>query len=289
MVLQITTAGYDRRSVCFEQYDYCRRLQKGEIEDRRYHFFWVEAPEDADHTDPKVWKAANPSFGDIVQPEFFEDQLTKKPEYIFRRYFLNQWTHSEQAWLPPRAWEECYEKGATIPAGAAVLGMVDVGIKKDSSAFTLLHRRDDGRIVPKTQVFTPKGDGTPLDLSILEQAIRNAADTYELVGVVYDKWSFERSAQMLSDEGLLMIDFPMTNERMVPASGQLYESIVQQQIAHDGDPVLAAHVAAGATKDTERGWRLVKSKVNRPIDALITLVMGIGQIDQLVAGGGFEW
>jgi len=38
--------------------------------------------------------------------------------------------------------------------------------------------------------------------------------------------------------------------------------------------VLRAHVVAGATKETERGWRLVKDpKMSRAIDALIALAM----------------
>lgn len=87
-----------------------------------------------------------------------------------------------------------------------------------------------------------------------------------------------------------MIDSPMTNERTAPASSSLYEAILQQRISHDGDPVLAAHVAAGTTKDTERGWRLVKGRVNRPVDALIAMMIAYGPTERLgAAAGGFEW
>lgn len=289
MVLQITTAGFDPQTVCYEQYDYCQRMRKGEIEDDRYHFFWVEAPEDADFKDPKVWAAANPSYGVTVHEEFFADQVKKKPENIFRRYFLNQWTAAQSAWLPPGAWAACEETGVKIPDQAPVFLTVDVGIKKDTSAIDILHQRSDGKVVVKAEVFKPAGDGTPLELATLEDRIRKLADTYEVLGVVYDRWSFERSAQQLSDEGLLMIEFPMTNERTVPASSRLYEAIVGGEIVHDGDPVLAAHVAAGATKETERGWRLAKGKVNRAIDALIALMIGLPSVQQGAGKTEIEW
>lgn len=275
LVLQITTAGYDPRTVCHEQYAYCKRVEKGEIEDDRYHFFWVEAPADSDYKDPKVWEAANPSYGVTVFQEFFEDQVKKKPENTFRRYFLNQWTEAQSAWLPHGSWAGCVDRGVKIPDGAPIYISVDIGTKRDSSAVVQFWKRDDGKVVVKAQVFKPKGDGTPLELAIVEQAIREDAKTYDVRGVIYDPWTFEASAQQLSAEGLLLIEFPMSNERTVPASQRLYEAIVTKQIVHDGNPTLAAHVAAGAVKQTERGWRLSKAKPNRAIDALIALEIGL--------------
>jgi hypothetical protein len=56
----------------------------------------------------------------------------------------------------------------------------------------------------------------------------------------------------------------------------LYRLIETGCLAHDGDPVLRAHVCRGITKQTERGWRLVKDpKLARPIDALIALAMAV--------------
>lgn len=283
LVLQITTAGHDQSTVCFEQYEYCKRVEAGEIEDDRYHFFWLEAPADADHTDPAVWEACNPSYGVTVHPEFFEDQLTKKHENVFRRYFLNQWTAAEYSWLPTGAWDACADPSVPLPDGVPVFLVVDVGLTKDRSAIDILHNNGE-KVVVRAEVFERPPDGENFDLSRLEQRIRKLAETYEVQGVIYDKWAFERSAQILSTEGLLMIEFPMTNERTVPASARLYEAVIQKKIVHDGDPVLAAHVAAGTTKETERGWRLSKAKRERPVDALIALMMGFGAAEEMDAG-----
>ena len=86
-----------------------------------------------------------------------------------------------------------------------------------------------------------------------------------------------------------MVEFPMTNERTVPASSRLYEAVQAGRLVHDGDPVLTAHVKAGSTRDTERGWRLAKGKAKRPIDALMALLIAFPQADQANTGGGFEW
>jgi len=76
-----------------------------------------------------------------------------------------------------------------------------------------------------------------------------------------------------------MVEQPQSAERMTVASQDLYTAIVSGEILHNGDPTLAAHVRAGATKQHERGWRLVKGKSRRPIDALIALALAYTQIN----------
>ena len=61
---------------------------------------------------------------------------------------------------------------------------------------------------------------------------------------------------------------------MSQASSTLYRLIEERRLIHDGDAVLRAHVLAGITKQTERGWRLQKDPDGRrPIDALIALAI----------------
>ena len=85
-----------------------------------------------------------------------------------------------------------------------------------------------------------------------------------------------------------MEEFPQSPERMANASENLYRLIETGQLAHDGDPLLRAHVVAGITKETERGWRLVKDpKLSRPIDALIALAMAA--MPAVADQGGYMW
>lgn len=290
MVLQITTAGFDRESLCYREYERGRKIESGESDRRNYHFFWASAPDDADPSDPQTWALANPSYGVTVQPEFFHDQFETKPLFIFQRYFTNVWTTADSAWLPAGAWADCFDPQDTvIPEHAAVWAIVDIGFKSDASAVVVLWTRPDGRVVPEAHIFEPPENGK-LDLAAVDNCIRDMAVRYHVNGVLYDKWAFEHQAQQLSAEGLLMVEFPLTNERMCPASQALYDAIVQKKFAHNGDPKLAAHVAAGATKDTERGWRLTKvSRGAGRIDALICMCIGYTKAGEAQTSGGFEW
>lgn len=287
LVVSITTAGFDRESICWQVYQHGKMLEDEGLESmrsERFLFRWWAAPDDCDVKDEDAWREANPSTW--IKTDDLRRECRRLPEHVFRRLHLNQWTESEEAWLPPGAWKECFEEGAHIPELADVYLGVDIGIKKDASAVVAVHKRPDGKVVPEAHVFEPKGDGSHLELELVENQIRELHDKYRVMGVVYDKWNFERSAQILSHEGVNMIEQPMGNERMVPMSDRMYQAITDQRIAHDGDRTLTAHVNAGATRDTNRGWRIDKNAAKMPNDALIALVMAFNQVDQ--QDSGFE-
>ena len=63
LLFEITTAGYDRHSICFEHHDYAIKLLEGTLQDDSWFAFIASADEDDDWTDQQVWRKANPSFG----------------------------------------------------------------------------------------------------------------------------------------------------------------------------------------------------------------------------------
>ena len=287
--LNITTAGFDKDPLCGRMYDHGRAIENGEITDDSFLMDWLEAPDGFDLDDPEQLEAAlrscNPHLDSFVSLESRLQRFREIQRFEFERYYLNRWTETDEAWLAAGAWDACKDPEASIPAGAPVVLGVDVATKRDTSAVVRLWRRGDGRVIVEAEVYAPKGDGTSLDLTQVEAAIRRNADRYQVDACVYDKWAFERSAQELADGGLLMVELPQSPERMTVASTSLYEAIVEREIAHNGDPILAAHVRAGATKQHERGWRLVKGKASRPIDALIAMALAYTQINQPAYAG----
>jgi phage terminase large subunit-like protein len=274
LVVSITTAGFDQSSICHDVYTRGREIEKGGLAAMReagFFFRWYQADPVADLHDEDSWRAANPS--SWITTSDLRRECERLPEHVFRRLHLNQWTATEDHWLPPAAWARCADPDATIPDGATVTLGVDLGLKHDFAAIAVVWVRDDGKVVVKAQAFEPPGGGESLSISVIEQALRELAKRYRVTQCMYDPWRFERSAQQLGDEGLLMVEHPMTNERTAPASARLYEAIVEGRIVHDGDPVLASHVAAGATVDTERGWRLTKRQAKLKVDALMALLI----------------
>jgi len=295
MVLQITTAGYDLETVCGRQYQYGQRVRSGEVADFRYYFHWVEAPEASDHRDPAAWEAANPSFGTLVHAPFFEDQISKKTESVFRRYFLNQWVASADLWLPFGAWDAC-RSGLELDPALPTYAGIDVALRNDSTAVVLAQRQahEDGeRTVVRARVWeNPYPDGDPrhgdwkLNIFEVEEHLKAVREQFPEPSTeiddelkpgpefAYDPAYFHRSAALLEGDGLAMVEFPQHDSRMIPASQNLYQLVSEGRIAHDGDPVLRRHVENAIADQKPRGWRLTKPKGSRrKIDAAIALAI----------------
>lgn len=270
LVLQITTAGFDQDTVCFEQYEYGRAVQSGEVDDSRYLFHWIEAPADADFRDPKVWEAANPSFGITVQPDFYADQLTKKPEATFRRYFLNQWTEAEDGWISAEAWDACLGDVA-IPEDAATYVGVDIGTKKASTAIVAA-ALVDGTLHVRALIRVPT-PSSPVVIADARADVGKLADELQVAEVVYDPYKFQESAEILTERGLTLVEYPQSDSRMAPASEMLFELIRERRLVHDGDPELRRQILAAVPSETERGVRISKRKSRKRIDAAVALAM----------------
>lgn len=258
-------------SLGFLQYQYCKGVLAGTIDDPSFGCRIYESPADCDHLDQSVWYAANPALGDFLRVEDMEDRSRRMPETDFRTKRLNIWITSFNAWLPVGAWTAC-QSDLEIPEGADVWAAVDVALYHDSTAVVYV-ANIDGRYVVRSRVWKPAGG--KIDVAEVMQHIRGLADRYHLQRVVYDPRFFDIPAGMLADENIPMEEVPQSPERMVPACGLAWELIVGGEVAHDGDPILEDHVLSAQQRPGERGWTLSKSKSSRKIDACIAMVMAL--------------
>jgi phage terminase large subunit-like protein len=63
LFLSITTAGYDRKSICYEVWNHARMVRDGILPDPGFLPLLYETADDADWQDEKVWAACNPNLG----------------------------------------------------------------------------------------------------------------------------------------------------------------------------------------------------------------------------------
>lgn len=227
-------------------------------------FEWACDPE-ANLSDSSVVKRANPAA--FVSEDFLREQIASPGLHPleFARYHANVWTDSEKSWLPPGAWQAC-AGDAQIERAERVWVGVDVGGERSASAVVWL--TEDLRI--GSAVY--QGGEAVLQVA---GKVRELADTFEVAAVAYDPWRFQAPAIELSQAGLLMVEFPQSNDRMVPASERLYAAVTERRITHGNGPDLNHHVATAIARDTPRGWRLDKTKSRHQIDAVVALAMAL--------------
>jgi len=119
VMIVTSTAGYDRNGVCFEEWEYSRRVLTDPSLDPALLVVLYELPEGADWKDEKAWYAANPSMGTMddvragrattsieqMRVEFRKALEVPSNENIFRMMRLNQWMSQESRFIPMTAYD----------------------------------------------------------------------------------------------------------------------------------------------------------------------------------------
>ena len=295
-LVAITTAGVKsdstgQDSICYSLYNYGKRVSTGEIIDPSFFMAWWEAPPEMDHRDPIAWQVANPGFGDIVSAEDFESAVRRTPEAEFRTKRLNQWVSSQISWLPNGTWDAVAEPRVVSPDEEIVLGF-DGSFSGDCSVIV-------GSTVPKSEgevpyVFLVKAwekdenihdDTWRVNIAEVEEEILNFCRDYPKVReVACDPFRWQRSMEVLADQGVPIVEYPSTSaRRMVVGCAKFFDYVTEQRIAHDGNPLLARHLSNAVTKTDNLGIRIVKENraSARRIDAAVAAVLAV---DRATAG-----
>jgi phage terminase large subunit-like protein len=226
-----------------------------------------------DAADTAAMKLANPASWiseDYLARQAANPELT--PEEVLQFHGC-VWVAGSQAWIPADWWNAAIERDVEIPLGTQVAIGIDVGIVHDATACVMAWKRpDDEKVVLEAKIWTPS-PGRNVDLAEVEHWIRTTNDNYQ-ISCWYDPRFFERSAQVLDSENVLMVTMPQNSATMADAYQMFYSMIGEGQIVHAGDDAEFASMVlnAGAIK-TDRGWKVSKLKQRSRIDALVAGVM----------------
>lgn len=275
LVVSITTAGFDRNTICYDLYDRGKQLKdEGGLSAMRreaFYFKWYEAPPTATADDPTGWEAANPS--SWIKEEDLAREQRRLPDNVFRRLHLNQWTETDDAWLKPHEWDSCRGVPVFDPGDASYMAL-DVGTKRDSSAI-LWAQWHGSELHIGHRILTPEAMGPTFGIADVRNIlIAEARQHPALKEIAHDPWGFRESAEMMLDDGWPIVEFPQGAGRMEPASNTLYELVRERRLVHDGDRLLREQVLAAVTAPTERGgWKISKRKSLERIDAAVALAM----------------
>ncbi|MEY4373215.1 MAG: hypothetical protein RL219_1984 [Actinomycetota bacterium] len=281
LMVGITTAGtrtdsLGRETIAYRLYQYGQRVATREVEDPSFYFAWWEprAGSDADHRNPKVWAEANPGLGDIVSVADFESTVNRTSEGEFRTKRTNVWVVANESALPHGAWDKLAAP-RELEAGEPIVIGFDGSYVGDSTA--IVGCTQDGYVFVLDSWERPQDDEHwRVPIADVETRLLDLCRTHNVLEVVCDPFRWQRSMQVLADEGLPIIEWP-TNAvaRIVPAWQRFYDAVMDEQLHHDGDVRLARHMANMVLKRDNRGARPTKeSKMSgRKIDLGIAAII----------------
>ena len=310
LTIAITTAGFDRQSICYELYDYGRRIESGQVDDPAWHFRWFGADEGDDWTDRAVWAKAHPGLGASVRHEFLESEFRQAEaqpsrQNTFRRLYLNQWTSADVRWIDLGLWDR--NAGLTVDegqlAGRECFGGLDLASTSDFAALVWLFPDGDQdetsfRVVcrfwlPRAAVerrsrmratleawerdgWLQVTDGDVIDYDTVYDTICRDAARFNVIEMAHDPWNAHQLVQNVHGSGIKIWPLQQSIGQLSPPSKTLEILLGEERLRHGGHPILrwmADNVVVRS--DASENIRPDKDKSTEKIDGIVALVIAI--------------
>lgn len=310
--IYMTTAGFDRTSVCYEVYDYAKRVRDGLVEDPSFLPVIFEADPTDDWTLEATWRKANPNYGISIFAQYFEKEVREakaKPTYenTFKRLHLNMWTESDVRAINMIKWREC----GNIPieletlAGKPCWMGLDLSSVNDLAALALVFRVNDmwvsqmrfwcpadtlkeklaaqrGRVPYDMWVKQGHLIATPggrIDYDRIRKEINTLYNVYDIREIAVDPWNAHQlSAELESEDGFTVVHVRQGIFTLNAPTKEFISAVSEVKFAHCAHPVLAWNAGNLSTEEDAAG-NLKPSKKRSPekIDGCVAIITALSR------------
>jgi phage terminase large subunit-like protein len=309
----ITTAGWDRHSLCWELWDYARKVRDGVIDDPTWLPVLYEAGPDDDWTDERVWHKVMPALGDFCSLEFLRDEYRRakdSPAYQnrFRQLYLNQWTEQAVRWLSLDRWDGCglpfTEAELAELDGAECYAGLDLSQTRDLTSLGLSFPTTDGvRVLSRSwapedgewkregrtadlyREWAARGHlrltpGTVIDYDLVEADIAEDARRYQVRKLFADRaMALQLCLRLKNVHGIDVEFLPQVPMALNSPTRELERLVLCGRLRHGGNPVLRWAVSNAAIKENATGLiQLHKAKSTGRIDPVAGVVNSLAAL-----------
>lgn len=306
--IYMTTAGYDRTSICWEYHEYALKVKLKQIEDQSFYPVIYAAEQEDDWRQQSTWEKANPNIGTTISYDYLERECKKAQEVpayenTFRRLHLNQWTEQESRMIQMHVWQRNarqYQPGEL--EGKDCWAGLDLSTTSDVTALVLAFPIDkEIRLLPF--FFVPREnmparqkknplanypewaarghliatEGNVIDYDYIRKFINDLAERYNIRKIAFDRWNATQLTTQLDGDGLNLEPFGQGYKSMSAPTKELLKRITAGQLIHPDNPVLnwmAGNVAAES--DADGNIKPSKKRSKEKIDGVVAAVMAIG-------------
>jgi phage terminase large subunit-like protein len=317
MQIGITTAGYDRHSLCYELHEYGEKVLQQVVEDDTFFAIIFTIDEEDDWEDEACWVKANPNLGVSKKLSYMRKQAREAKEIpssqnSFLRRDLNVWTQAVTKWMSADKWRAC---GQAVDGeglrGRICYGGLDLASTTDIAAHVLIFppaskgdpfqalcrfyvpeesmklRSKRDRVPYEAWVrqgYIKATPGDVIDYDFILADIEEDAERYDLREIAYDRWGATQMSQDLRERGFEVVEFGQGFASMSPAMKALERLVLAGELAHGGNPVLtwmADNLVA--RQDPAGNIKPDKERSTEKIDGMVALIMGL---DRAIRNGG---
>ena len=310
LMVAITTAGWDRQSLCWQLHDYAGKVLDGLVEDDSLFGIVYGIDEGDDWGDEVNWWKANPNLGvskSLDDMRRLAARAREMPAQLnaFLRLHLDVWTQGETRWMKPEVWAGC-DLGAVDEAalaGRVCYGGLDLSTTTDISALVwVFPPEQEGEafvVLPRfwvpeeNMVQRSRNDRVPYDVwaraglvtptpgnvidyaFILEQVARDVG-RFQVREIAFDRWGATALTTQMVDRGWQVVEFGQGFASMSAPMKELEKLALSRQLSHGGNPVLAWMAGnVTASMDPAGNVKPDKGRSRERIDGVVALIMGL--------------
>lgn len=322
LMVNITTADYDRPSICNEKYDYATKVRDGVIDDPTFLPVVFELLLSDDWTNEKNWHKSNPNLGVSVSLDYMRQKCKKaqeSPVYenTFKRLHLNIRTSQAVCLIKLEDWDKCPMTAPDLDdlAEEECFAALDLASTGDLAALVFYF---PGRHLLLPMFFCPadnaadreKRDRVPyitwsrqglitltpgnvIDYEyIIAEVVRSKTSFRGLRQVAYDPWNARQTAIALQEKhGVEMVEFRQGFVSMNEPTKEFLKLIKSKKLNHGANPVLRWMASnASAKTDPADNIKIDKKTSKEKVDGLIASVMALGlsMIHQSEGGNSYS-
>ena len=311
LIMEITTAGWNRKTNCFEHRRYSEQILSGVMEDDSWFAYIATIDDGDDWREEATWIKANPNYGVSVDPEFIRSECERAKQLpaaqnAFRRYHLNEWTEQADRWISRELWIQGVEPiDEEALKGRPCIGGLDLALVHDLSALALLFPpAEEGEKwkaimrfwCPEEDILErSKKDGVPYDrwrdagllvatpgnatdFSFIEHELMELAEIYQIHEVAYDRMFAGALVNNLMDEGMTMVPYGQGFLSMAPACAEFERLLLAGLFQHGANPILdwnADNVAVAI--DPAGNMKPDKNRATERIDGIVAILNALGR------------
>lgn len=307
LTVAITTAGFDRHSICYEQRQWAEKVRDGSVQDQEFLPAIYAAELEDDWTAPETWRKANPNLGVSIREEDIAKECAKAQEIpgyenTFKRLHLNIWTEQETRWLTVESWRKGNSPIPELTGEPCWCGL-DLSTTTDLSALAMVFPRPSGGHYLLCSFWAPqerarqrarrdrvpylewaqKGlltltPGDVVDYDIIRRDINALSAKYNIQEIAIDRWNAAQLTTQLTGDGFVVAPFGQGYASMSPAAKEFEKHVIEGTIQHGGNEVLAWMAANVAIERDAAGNIKPSKKVSTErIDGIVAAVMAVGR------------
>lgn len=311
----ITNSGTNKQTVCWDYHEYGAKVSAGSLQDDTFFAFICSLDEGDDpFKDEKCWYKANPSlrFG-LPGLRYLREQVSQargmpSKESIVRRLNFCQWVEASSPWISGDVWFACKDEHFDLDSliGRKCFGGLDLSSTQDLTALVLqfepteidphwrqlewfwlpgdgLHEKGDKDRVPyarwREDGYLEALPGRAINKLAVARRAAEIASMYDLKALAFDRWRIEDFLMICEQEGisLPLQPFGQGFKDMAPAVDEYERRLIDQQLAHVGNPVMTWCAANAVVMSDPAGNRKVaKEKATGRVDGIVAAIMATG-------------